>query len=235
MSDASGPGLGLVAAAHLWPCAGAAARRARRGRGAGRRPTSPSAWSSSPSPCCSARSSTRWAAAAPAFGLIGLWAVLGIGGIAAGVAVALLADRLAHRRRAAALAAAFERAITLPLSYHARAGSGRVVRTMLSGTDALFMIWLSFFREHLSALVGIAFLVPTALFMNVQLAGLLAALAVVYVVRQPRRRAPHPGRPGRGRAPPPGRVRPRRRRDRQRHRGPELRPPRRRGLRSSRA
>ncbi len=118
---------------------------------------------------------------AAAFGLIGLWAVLGIGGIAAGVAVALLADRLAHRRRAAALAAGFERAITLPLSYHARTGSGRVVRTMLAGTDSLFMLWLSFFREHLSALVGIAFLVPTALIMNLQLAGLLAALAVVYV------------------------------------------------------
>ena len=118
----------------------------------------------------------------PVFELIGIWAVLGIGGIAAGVTVALFADRLAHRRRTAAMAAAFERAITLPLSYHARAGSGRVVRTMLSGTDALFMIWLSFFREHLAAIVGIAFLVPTALFMNLQLAGLLAALAVVYVV-----------------------------------------------------
>ena len=52
---------------------------------------------------------------------------------------------------------------------------------MLAGTDSLFMLWLSFFREHLSALVGIAFLVPTALVMNPQLAGLLAALAVVYV------------------------------------------------------
>jgi ATP-binding cassette, subfamily B, beta-glucan exporter len=118
----------------------------------------------------------------PVFELIGLWAVLGIGGIAAGVAVALFADRLAHRRRTAAMAAAFERAITLPISYHARAGSGRVVRIMLSGTDALFMIWLSFFREHLAAVVGIACLVPTALYMNARLAGLLAALAVVYVV-----------------------------------------------------
>ena len=118
----------------------------------------------------------------PVFQLIGLWAVLGIGGIAAGVTVALYADRLAHRRRTAAMAAAFERAITLPIGYHARAGSGRIVRTMLAGTDALFMIWLSFFREHLAAIVGIAFLVPTALYMNVRLAALLAALAVVYVV-----------------------------------------------------
>ena len=118
----------------------------------------------------------------PVFGLIGLWAVLGIGGIVAGVTVALYADRLAHRRRTAAMAAAFERAITLPISYHARTGSGRIVRTMLAGTDALFMIWLSFFREHLAAIVGIACLVPTAIAMNPRLAGLLAALAVVYVV-----------------------------------------------------
>jgi glucan exporter ATP-binding protein len=117
----------------------------------------------------------------PVFRLIGLWALLGIGGIAAGVAVALFADRLAHRRRTAAMAMAFERAITLPISYHASTGSGRVVRTMLAGTDALFMLWLSFFREHLAAIVGIACLVPTALAMNMLLAGLLAALAVIYV------------------------------------------------------
>ncbi len=117
----------------------------------------------------------------PVFGLIGLWAVLGLGGIAAGVAVALFADRLAHRRRTAAMATAFERAITLPLAYHAGAGSGRLVRTMLAGTDSLFMVWLGFFREHLSALVGIACLIPTALLMNVPLACLLGALAIVYV------------------------------------------------------
>ena len=159
----------------------------------------------------------------PVFGLIGLWAVLGIGGIAAGVAVALYADRLAHRRRTAALAAAFERAITLPLSYHARAGSGRVVRTMLSGTDALFMVWLSFFREHLSALVGIALPDPDGPVHERPARRPPGGAGRGLCVRQLRRGPPHPGRPGRGRAPPPGRVRPGRRRDRQCHRGPELR------------
>ena len=115
------------------------------------------------------------------FELIWLWAVLGVGGIAAGVIVSLYADRLAHRRRTAALAEAFERVITLPMSYHARAGSGRLVRTLVAGTDSLFLIWLGFFREHLSSVIGIAFLVPTALFMDVRLAGLLALLAVLYV------------------------------------------------------
>lgn len=118
---------------------------------------------------------------AHAFELIGLWAMMGIAGIAAGVVVALHADRLAHRRRTAAMAAAFERAITLPISYHARTGSGRVVRTILAGTDALFMLWLSFFREHLAAFVGIGLLVPTAIAMDARLAALLAALALVYV------------------------------------------------------
>jgi len=42
----------------------------------------------------------------PVFRLIGVWAVLAIGGIAAGVAVALYADRLADRRRTAAMATA---------------------------------------------------------------------------------------------------------------------------------
>jgi ATP-binding cassette subfamily B protein len=116
------------------------------------------------------------------FELIGLWAAIGLIGITGGVVVALYADRLAHRRRTAAMAAAFERAITLPISYHARTGSGRVVRTILAGTDALFMLWLSFFREHLSALVGIACLVPTAIAMDLRLAALLAALGCVYVV-----------------------------------------------------
>jgi ATP-binding cassette, subfamily B, beta-glucan exporter len=118
----------------------------------------------------------------PGYPLITTWAALGIGGIAAGVTVALYADRLAHRRRLATMGEAFERAITLPLSYHAREGSGRVVRTMLAGTDALFTIWLSFFREHVSAVVGIALLIPTAIVMDARLAALLGALAVVYVV-----------------------------------------------------
>ena len=117
-----------------------------------------------------------------AFELIGLWAVLGSAASRPASPWSLAADRLAHRRRTAAMAAAFERAITLPLSYHAEPGSGRVVRTMLAGTDALFMLWLGFFREHLAAIVGIAFLVPTALVMSPRSPALLAALAVVYVV-----------------------------------------------------
>jgi ATP-binding cassette subfamily B protein len=117
-----------------------------------------------------------------AFPIIGLWAVLGFIGIIAGVIVAVMADRLAHRRRLAALGQAFEHAIVLPIGYHAEKGSGAVVRTILAGTDALFWNWLSFLREQFVAFVGLIVLVPTAVYMNAQMAVILAALAVVYVL-----------------------------------------------------
>ena len=116
-----------------------------------------------------------------AFSIIALWAVLGLLGIFAGVVVAVVADRLAHRRRLVALGQAFEHAIILPISYHAEKGSGAVVRTILAGTDALFWNWLSFLREQFVALIGILVLVPTAIYMNARMALILAALAVIYV------------------------------------------------------
>ena len=117
-----------------------------------------------------------------AFPIIGLWALFGLVGILAGVVVAVMADRLAHRRRLAALGQAFEHAIILPISYHAEKGSGAVVRTILAGTDALFWNWLSFLREQFVALVGILVLVPTAIYMNPTMAAILALLAVIYVL-----------------------------------------------------
>jgi ATP-binding cassette subfamily B protein len=117
-----------------------------------------------------------------AFTYIALWALLGLFGIIAGAAVAVYADRLAHRRHLAAMAEAFERAMTLPAGYHAERGSGAVVRSILQGTDALFWLWLGALREQLTALVGIVLLVPTAVSMDVRMAAILALLAVAYVV-----------------------------------------------------
>lgn len=114
------------------------------------------------------------------FPLILLWAALGLFGIVAGVLVSVAADRLAHRQRLAAMSGAFERTLTLPISYLAERGTGATVRTILAGTDALFATWLTFMREQLSAIVSILLLVPTAIYMDWRLASLLALLAVVY-------------------------------------------------------
>jgi ATP-binding cassette, subfamily B, beta-glucan exporter len=116
-----------------------------------------------------------------AFPIIGMWAALGLLGIIASVVTAVAADRLAHRHRMNAMGLAFERAITLPISYHAEKGSGTVVRSILSGTDQLFWLWLSFLREQLSAIVSILLLVPTALSMDVRMASILGVLALVYL------------------------------------------------------
>src|SRR5215469_1607974 len=55
---------------------------------------------------------------ARAWEYIGWWAAVGFGGIVASVLVSLFADRLAHRRRLAAISAFFGHAIALPLSFH---------------------------------------------------------------------------------------------------------------------
>ena len=117
-----------------------------------------------------------------AFSTIALWAALGIFGILASVIVAVYADRLAHRRHLAAMADAFERAMSLPQGYHADRGSGAVVRSILQGTDALFWLWLGAMREQLTAVAGILLLVPTAIGMDYRMALILALLAVAYVI-----------------------------------------------------
>ena len=114
--------------------------------------------------------------------IIAMWAALGIFGIIASVIVAVAADRLAHRQRLAAMGMAFDRAITLPISYHGEKGSGAVVRTILAGADSLFGTWLTFLREQLSAVVSILFLVPTAIYMDWRMALVLAVLACVYAL-----------------------------------------------------
>ena len=114
------------------------------------------------------------------FGLISLWALLGFFSILASVLVAICADRLAHRQRLAAMANAFEHAITLPLSYHADRGTGTVVRTILAGATSLFGTWLTVMREQIAAITAILFLAPVAFWMEWRLALLLLLLSIFY-------------------------------------------------------
>ena len=114
--------------------------------------------------------------------LLSLWALVGFGGIAANILVALNADRMAHRRRLAAMAHYFEHVLSLPLSYHSDTHSGRLLKVMLQGTDNLFGIWLSFFREHLSTFVAVLVLLPCSLFINWKLGGTLIILLSLFAL-----------------------------------------------------
>ena len=117
-----------------------------------------------------------WAEAAV---LLGIWAAVGLTAIGANVAVALLADRMAHRNRLQMMSRYFEHVLGLPLAFHGDVQSGRLMKVMLVGADNLFGMWLSFFREHLITFIGALLLLPLTLFLNWRLALVLIVLVII--------------------------------------------------------
>jgi ATP-binding cassette subfamily B protein len=117
-----------------------------------------------------------------AWPLLAAWAAFGLFTIVASAAIALHADRLAHRQRQVVLTNYFEHIMQLPLSYHTGAHSGRLMKVMLNGTDSLWRLWLGFFREHFAAIMSLIVLLPLALYINWRLATLLFVLCVVFTV-----------------------------------------------------
>ena len=112
--------------------------------------------------------------------LLAIWGAVGLAGIAASILVSLHADRLAHRRRLAAMAQFFGHVLTLSPTYHAQSHSGRLLKVMLTGVDHLFGVWLSFFREHLATFVALLVLLPLSLALNWRLGALLVLLIVAF-------------------------------------------------------
>lgn len=112
--------------------------------------------------------------------LIFAWVGFGLANIVIGVIVALNADRLAHRSRLVVMARYFEHALTLPLAYHTQTHSGRVLKVMLDGTNAMWALWLSFFREHCASAVALFVLLPFTIWKNWQLGLLLIGLVVLF-------------------------------------------------------
>jgi glucan exporter ATP-binding protein len=112
--------------------------------------------------------------------LLAAWAGFGLFTIVCGTLIALYADRLAHRRRHVVLTGYFEHVLQLPLSYHGNTHSGRLMKVMLQGTDALWGLWVGFFRDHLASFISLLVLLPISLFINWRLASLLIALCVIF-------------------------------------------------------
>jgi ATP-binding cassette subfamily B protein len=54
------------------------------------------------------------------------------------------------------------------------------MKVMLNGTDALWRLWLGFFREHFAAILSVLVLLPLSLYINWRLAILLFVLCVVF-------------------------------------------------------
>lgn len=121
--------------------------------------------------------SATWDAVWP---LLTIWIGFGLFTIICFAAVALFSDRLAHRRRHIVLRNYVEHVLHLPLAQQTKTHSGRLMKIMLQGTDTLWWLWLSFFREHLAAIVSLIILIPVALYINWRLALVLIVLCIVF-------------------------------------------------------
>jgi ATP-binding cassette, subfamily B, beta-glucan exporter len=108
--------------------------------------------------------------------LLGVWGLISIGSLGAGIMVALHADRLSQRRRLAAMSEYFEHVLRLPHAFHDATHSGRQLKIMWQGADTLFSTWLSFLRENLATFVALFVLLPLTLFLNWRLGALLILL-----------------------------------------------------------
>ncbi len=112
--------------------------------------------------------------------LVVAWTGFGLFTIVASTLVALHSDRLAHRHYQVVRTNYFEHVLQLPLSYHTGTHSGRLVKIMITGTNTLWSLWLSFFRDHLTSFVSLIVLMPLTLFLNWRFALMLMALCVVF-------------------------------------------------------
>ncbi len=114
--------------------------------------------------------------------LLSAWAGFGLFTIAAGVTVALHADRLSHRRRLAFMQLFFEHVLNLPLSYHSNNHSGRLLKQMLEGANSMSWLLLSFLRDHCASMVALTVLLPVSLWVNWRLAILLVVLVISFAI-----------------------------------------------------
>ncbi len=114
--------------------------------------------------------------------LLGIWFAVGAAAIGANIATALHSERMAHRNRLQVMNRYFGHVLSLPLSFHGDIHSGRLMKVMLGGSDALFGLWLAFFKDQLSTYVAVVVLLPFTFLLNWRLATTLVVLVILFIV-----------------------------------------------------
>jgi glucan exporter ATP-binding protein len=112
--------------------------------------------------------------------LVAAWVGVGMINIVAGVTVALHADKLSHRRRLASIALYFRHVLSMPMAFHAGTHSGRVVKVMLNGAEAMWVTYLAFFRDQCASLIALFVLLPCSLFFEWRLGLLLSSFVLLF-------------------------------------------------------
>ncbi len=113
--------------------------------------------------------------------LLGVWFAVGAAAIGANIATALHSERMAHHNRLQTMNRYFGHVLSLPLSFHGDIHSGRLMKVMLGGSDALFGLWLQFFKDQLSTYVAVVVLLPFTFVLNWRLAMTLVILVVIFI------------------------------------------------------
>lgn len=114
--------------------------------------------------------------------LVVTWALFGIGSMLGGIGVGYRADLLAHRARLDVMARYFGHVLGLPLGFHLKAHSGRVLKIMMNGSESMWGLWLNFFRQHCSSFILLVVLLPLTLFIHLQLGALLCVLVMGFAM-----------------------------------------------------
>ena len=114
--------------------------------------------------------------------LLGIWFAVGAAAIGANIATSLHAERMAHRNRLQTMNRYFGHVLSLPLSFHGDVHSGRLMKVMLGGSDSLFGLWLTFFKDQLSTYIAVLVLLPFTFLLNWRLASTLVVLVVLFIV-----------------------------------------------------
>src|SRR3978361_535791 len=89
----------------------------------------------------SGKPSTGPLSSSSAWPLLAAWVAFGLFTILCGAGGGPHAHKLAHRQRQAVLTNYFEHIMQLPLTFHTGTHSGRLMKVMLNGTDALWRAW----------------------------------------------------------------------------------------------
>ncbi len=110
--------------------------------------------------------------------LLAIWFAVGAGAILANIATSLHSERMAHRNRLHVMNRYFGHVLSLPLSFHGDIHSGRLMKVMLGGSDSLFGLWLTFFKDQLSTFFAVLVLLPLTFLLNWRLALTLVVLVV---------------------------------------------------------
>jgi ATP-binding cassette subfamily B protein len=113
--------------------------------------------------------------------LVGIWLLIGAAGIGVNIFTAMGAERLAHRLRLNAISKCFNHVLALPSSFHSNSKSGGVMKTLVSGSDSLFALSLTFFKENLATYIAVLVLLPLSAILNWRLSLVLVALVAVFV------------------------------------------------------